>query len=132
MENKNLEQKKELLLQFDKRNGLLPVIVQEEATKDVLMLGYTNLEAFNKTISTGMATFWSTSRQQLWTKGETSGDYLHVVSVRIDCDQDAILYQVKLAGSGVCHTRNEEGNTRKSCFYRRYNFQNEKLEFLES
>lgn len=131
METKFLEENKELFLQFDKRGGLLPVIVQEAATKDVLMLGYSNREAFEKTISSGLATFWSTSRQELWTKGETSGDYLHVISVQIDCDQDAILYKVKLAGSGVCHTRNQYGQSRKSCFYRSYDLHNRTLDFLE-
>lgn len=131
MLKKDLEEKAELLLQFDKRDGLLPVIVQEADSLEVLMLGYANREAFEKTVSSGLATFWSTSRQQLWTKGETSGDYLSVVSLRVDCDQDAIIYIVNLKGNGVCHTRNQGGKTRKSCFYRQYDIRNEKIEFLE-
>jgi len=126
-----LEEGKQLLLQFDKRGGLIPVVVQEYGTMQVLMLGYTNAEAFEKTVHTGLATFWSTSRQQLWTKGETSGDYLYVISIKVDCDQDAILYLVKLKGNGVCHTRNQQGVARKSCFYREYNTSSHKLIFLE-
>ncbi len=66
-----------------------------------------------------MATFWSTSRDELWTKGETSGDYLKLVEVLVDCDQDALIYRVIPQGAGACHTRDAEGNVRRSCFYRR-------------
>jgi phosphoribosyl-AMP cyclohydrolase len=131
MENRILEEDVQPHLQFEKRGYLLPVIVQEEESKEVLMLGYTNSEAFEKTVNSGLATFWSTSRQQLWTKGETSGDYLHVKSIRVDCDQDALLYLVSLAGNGVCHTRDAEGNTRKSCFYRYYDLKKALLEHLD-
>jgi phosphoribosyl-AMP cyclohydrolase len=126
-----LEEKEQLFLQFDKRGGLIPVIVQEFGSREVLMLGYTNQQAFEKTVQSGLATFWSTSRQQLWTKGETSGDYLDVITIQVDCDQDAILYLVKLKGSGVCHTRNQQGVARKSCFYREYDTSNHKLIFLK-
>lgn len=131
MNKKELEEKEQLFLQFDKRGGLLPVIVQDTESKEVLMLGYINQEAFEKTLESGLATFWSTSRQQLWTKGETSGDYLNVVSIRVDCDQDAVLYFVTLQGQGVCHTQNKQGEARKSCFYRKYNDHQGKLDFLE-
>jgi phosphoribosyl-AMP cyclohydrolase len=132
MNKQELEEKDQLFLQFDKRGGLLPVIVQEADSKDVLMLGYINQLALNHTLESGLATFWSTSRQQLWTKGETSGDYMHVVSISVDCDQDAVLYLVRLQGEGACHTRNQEGKTRKSCFYRKYNYQQDILEFVEN
>lgn len=131
MKQQELEEKDQLLLQFDKRGGLLPVIVQEFDSKEVLMLGYANQAAFEKTVENGLATFWSTSRQQLWTKGETSGDYMDVVSIKVDCDQDAVLYLVKLHGQGVCHTRNKKGISRKSCFYREYDTSNQKLILLE-
>jgi phosphoribosyl-AMP cyclohydrolase len=107
-----------LMPQFRKRGGLLPVVVQEAASGEVLMLGYANRPALEKTLATGAATFWSTSRGELWTKGETSGNRLRVMEIRIDCDQDALLYRVQREGGGVCHTTNSAGEARRSCFYR--------------
>jgi phosphoribosylamine---glycine ligase len=105
--------------QFDKRGGVLPVVVQDAGENTVLMVAYTNRRAFEKTMESGLAHFWSTSRNELWKKGETSGDYLEIVEVRVDCDQDALLYRVRLAGDGVCHTTDEQGKHRRRCFYRR-------------
>ena len=99
-------------LQFDKPGTLIPAIVQDARTHRVLMLGYMNREAFEKTISTGRVTFFSRSRQKLWTKGESSGHYLMVKSVAIDCDGDALLVEAEQIGPGVCHKGYE------SCFYR--------------
>lgn len=113
-----LEDQLQANLQFEKRGGLLPVIVQELATKEVLMLGYANREALALTFQTGYATFWSTSRKSLWTKGDTSGDYLFVQKILVDCDQDCLIYQVDRKGKGACHTKNSKGKTRVSCFYR--------------
>ena len=127
---KVIEEGIRFLPQFEKRGGLLPVAVQETATGRVLMLASVNEEALNKTFETGFATFWSTSRNQLWTKGETSGDYLKMDEMLIDCDQDALVYKVTLAGSGVCHTYNEAGKHRLSCFYRNVNFSKHELTFL--
>jgi phosphoribosylamine--glycine ligase len=107
------------LPQFRKRGGLLPVVVQEASSGDVLMLGYADASALQATRRSGYATFWSTSRNTLWTKGETSGDRLRIEEIRIDCDQDALLYRVSLEGDGVCHTRSATGDTRRRCFYRR-------------
>jgi len=124
MENsfkERLEEGKDLQLQFEKRGGLLPVAVQEYSTGQILMLGYANKEAFDKTIHSGKATFWSTSRTTLWTKGETSGNFLIMKNILIDCDQDAIIYQVELNGDGVCHTSGQNGEHRKACFYRSHN-----------
>lgn len=126
-----LEEGTSLQLQFSKRGGLLPVVVQEQHSGQILMLASVNQEAFNKSIDSGKATFWSTSRNQLWTKGETSGDYLDLKDVMVDCDQDALIYQVELIGNGVCHTYNQEGKHRKSCFYREYDFKKEALVFHE-
>ena len=106
------------MVQFAKRGGLVPVVVQDTGSGTVLMVAYTNREAFETTRSTGYATFWSTSRNALWTKGETSGDYLSVNEIRLDCDQDALLYLVTPTG-GVCHTTNRSGAHRRRCFYRR-------------
>lgn len=88
---------------FDKGNGLVPAIIQDADTKNVLMMGYMNEESFKKTQETGLVTFFSRSRQQLWTKGETSGNLLHVVSMALDCDQDTLLVKVHPDGP-VCHT----------------------------
>lgn len=84
-------------------DSLIPAIVQDNATRQVLMLAYMNREAFEKTINTGKATFWSRSRGELWTKGETSGVFLDVVSMVRDCDNDTLLLRVKPHGK-VCHT----------------------------
>lgn len=124
-----LEETASINLQFDKRGGLLPVVVQDIDSKDILMLGYANQEAWEETLHTGLATFWSTSRNEIWTKGKTSGDYLKICDILIDCDQDALVYQVKRMGSGACHTKNEQGEARKSCFYRKV--KQEHLEHLE-
>ncbi len=103
---------------FDKRGGLVPAVVQDTRTKRVLMLGWVNREAWNNTLATRKATFWSTSRNELWEKGATSGDWLKVVEILVDCDDDTILYGVEPQGLGACHTRNQQGTPRQSCFYR--------------
>ena len=126
----NIEETSKLQLNFEKREGLLPVIVQDILTKEILMLGYANEAAIEETLTSGLATFWSTSRQELWTKGKTSGDYLKIEEIRTDCDQDAIIYLVAPQGEGACHTKNSKGKTRKSCFYRKVSTSNS-LVFLE-
>ena len=83
-------------------DGLLPVIIQDACTLKVLMLGYMNEAAFDKTVETGLVTFWSRSRQELWTKGETSGNYLHVVELFADCDADTLLIKARPDGP-TCH-----------------------------
>lgn len=98
-------------LDFEKGNGLLPVVVQDVNTKEVLMLAYMNEESLKKTIETNVATYYSRSRQQLWVKGETSGHYQYVKDIRIDCDEDTILLMVEQVGA-ACHTGHY------SCFYR--------------
>jgi len=117
--------------QFDKRGGLLPVAVQETSTGQLLMLAFINKEALKKTIMTGLATFWSTSRKKLWIKGETSGDFLTVDNILVDCDQDAFIYQVTLQGDGVCHTFDQQGNHRKACFYRELDLEKKQLQFID-
>ncbi|TCI94146.1 phosphoribosyl-AMP cyclohydrolase [Tenacibaculum sp. M341] len=127
-----LEEGLKLNPQFEKRGGLLPVAVQETNTGQVLMLASVNKEALSKTLKTKMATFWSTSRNQLWTKGETSGDYLQIDKILIDCDQDAFVYQVSLVGNGVCHTFDAEGKHRKACFYRELDLEENSLQFIKN
>lgn len=104
---------------FAKRGGLVPAVVQNVLDGEVLMLGWVNREAWEQTLATGRATFWSTSRNELWEKGATSGDWLTIVEIRVDCDDDAILYRVRPEGQGACHTRNQAGTTRSSCFFRK-------------
>jgi phosphoribosyl-AMP cyclohydrolase len=99
-------------LNFDKQDGLITAVVQDHVTNRVLMVGYMNEEAFQKTVETGFTTFWSRSRSKLWMKGETSGHRLLVKSIATDCDQDAVLVKVEAQGPGVCHAGYE------SCFYR--------------
>lgn len=100
-------------LNFEKENGLVPAIVQDAVNNDVLMLGFMNREAFDKTLETGFVTFYSRSRKKLWMKGETSGQRLVLRELLFDCDKDAVLVRVELAGAAVCH----EGY--RSCFFRK-------------
>ena len=93
------------------KSDLIPVIIQNADTLQVLMLGYTNREAVERTLSTRTAWFWSRSRRKLWNKGETSGNFLHVLEIRTDCDTDTLLYLCRPDGP-TCHTGSE------SCFFR--------------
>lgn len=90
-------------IDFDKMGGLVPAIIQDDKTKNVLMLGYMNQEAYDKTVETGKVTFYSRTKQRLWTKGEESGNFLNVVSIKNDCDQDTLLIRVNPVGP-ICHT----------------------------
>ena len=100
-------------LDFAKMDGLLPAIVQDAASGEVLMVGFFNEISYAKTLETGFVTFWSRTRQKLWMKGESSGNRLRVVSAATDCDQDTLLFRVAVEGDGlVCH----EGTV--SCFTR--------------
>ncbi len=118
-------------LQFEKRNGLLPVAVQESSTGQVLMIAYVNQLAFDCTIRHDVPAFWSTSRNELWIKGQTSGNTLQLDEVLVDCDQDALVYKVTLLGEGVCHTINKKGKNRKACFYRKWDTSQQQLSFIK-
>lgn len=100
-------------LDFSKGGGLVPAVVQDIDTKEILMVGFANKEAIIKTIETGRAHFWSRSRGKIWMKGETSGNIIEVIEIIIDCDGDTVIYLSKPTGP-VCHTGN------RSCFFRRY------------
>ena len=100
-------------LNFNKSDGLIPAIVQDAETKDVLMLAYMNRESWAATLKSGKATFWSRSRQKLWLKGESSGHVQIIKNIYIDCDDDTILLQVEQLGGAACHTGH------RSCFYRK-------------
>lgn len=101
-------------LDWEKTNGLIPVVIQDHQTLEVLMLGYMNVEAFEKTQKEGKVTFFSRSKNRLWTKGEESGNFLFVKSIHIDCDQDTILIMANPVGP-TCHTGS------RSCFKTGYN-----------
>lgn len=100
-------------LDFDKGGGLLPAIVQDHASGDVLMLAYINREAWEATIATGKAHYWSRSRNKLWLKGESSGHVQKVREILVDCDRDTVVFRVEQAGGAACHTGH------RTCFYRR-------------
>ena len=100
-------------LDFSKFNGLLPAVVQDVDSGDVLMVGFMNKEAWENTLATGLATFFSRSRRELWVKGKTSGNIQKVKEIRIDCDDDTVLLKVEQVGGAACH------KGFKSCFYRK-------------
>jgi len=100
-------------LDFKKTGGLIPAIAQDYATGEILMLGYMNQEAFDATLSSGKATYYSRSRQTLWIKGETSGNVQQVKEIRIDCDDDTVLLKVEQLGGAACHTGH------RSCFHKK-------------
>jgi phosphoribosyl-AMP cyclohydrolase len=108
-------------MQFKYADGLIPAVVQDRRSGKVLMLGYMNDEACRRTLDSGYVTFFSRSRQKLWTKGETSGHRLKVREIRVDCDHDALLIQADLAGPGCCHMGY------KSCFFRKLTAQGEEI-----
>ena len=103
-------------MDFSKLDGLIPAVIQDVATREVLMVGFMNQEALDRTATSGYATFFSRTRGKLWTKGETSGNRLKVERILVDCDDDTLLVLVTRHGDGnVCHTGE------RSCFYREYN-----------
>ena len=107
-------------------DGLVPAIAQQAGTGEVLMMAWMNRDALAETVATGRVCYWSRSRAKLWRKGETSGQIQRVVSLSVDCDQDALLLEVEPQGDGgACHTG------RKSCFYRRLERDNGRLVFVE-
>jgi phosphoribosyl-AMP cyclohydrolase / phosphoribosyl-ATP pyrophosphohydrolase len=103
-----------MYIDFNKTDGLVPVVIQDNQTLEVLMLGYMNQEAYDKTVKENIVTFFSRSKNRLWTKGETSNNFLHVISIHLDCDNDTLLIKVKADGP-TCHTGN------RSCFNTNYN-----------
>ena len=100
-------------LNFDKIGGLIPAIAQDYESGEVLMLAYINREAWEATLKTGTATYFSRSRQKLWVKGESSGNVQQIREIRIDCDDDTVIYKVRQIGGAACHTGH------RSCFYKK-------------
>jgi phosphoribosyl-AMP cyclohydrolase len=126
MDAEALEEGSEFRLDFDKvckvaESGtpVLPVVVQDSNTGTVLLIGYANQQALDHTLQHGLAALWSTSRNELWIKGATSGDTLRIEEVRVNCEQNSLLYLVKVEGEGACHTKRCDGTSRLSCYYRR-------------
>ena len=133
-ENK-LEEGTELVLDFQKLGkvaacgeDVVPVAVQDADTQEVLIVAYANDRALDYSRKNGVAAFWSTSRNELWVKGATSGDVLDLVEIRLNCEQNSLLYLVRPRGRGACHTKDEAGTPRRTCYYRR--LKNGKLEHV--
>ncbi len=129
------EEGRELLLDFNKLSKaaacgqpVMPVGVQDARTKELLIIAYVNQAALEHTLRTGNATFWSTSRNELWEKGATSGDVLAIQEIRVNCEQNSLLFIVEPRGKGACHTKDSEGRTRSGCYYRR--LKGDALEFV--
>ena len=124
--SKALEEGCELMLDFGKLTkvastaaAVVPAVAQNVDSGEVLLIGYVNELALQTAMREGLATFWSTSRNELWIKGKTSGDYLELVDVRVNCEQNSLLYRVRLKGGGACHTKGSDGKARSGCYYRR-------------
>ncbi|PCJ57022.1 MAG: phosphoribosyl-AMP cyclohydrolase [Planctomycetota bacterium] len=111
-------------LDFEKGNGLIPVVVQDHVSLEVIMFAYANEEALKKTIETDYAHYFSRSRQSLWKKGETSGNLQKMKDILFDCDSDTLLYKVEQIGGAACHTG------RRSCFFNRISNEGLELEFI--
>ncbi|MBA7526837.1 Histidine biosynthesis bifunctional protein HisIE [subsurface metagenome] len=124
------EYTKELLIDFGKDgNELVPVVTQDYNTREVLILAFANKEAFEETRKSGYATYYSRSRKELWKKGLTSGDMLKIEEIRINCEQNSLLYLVTPQGKGACHAKKEDGMPHPSCYYRK--IEGNTLKFLE-
>jgi phosphoribosyl-AMP cyclohydrolase len=129
-----LEEGKTLTLDFDKLEkavvsnpGIVPVAVQNADTDEVILVAYTNEPAFRKAVESRSLVLWSTSRNELWEKGLTSGETFDLVEVRVNCEQNSLLYRVRPRRGAICHTKNRKGEPR-NCYYRRLNLETGKLE----
>jgi len=112
------------------KQAVVPAVLQHADTKEVLFIGYVNQFALQETQKTRRAVLWSTSRNELWRKGETSGDVLDLVEIRVNCEQNSLLYIVRPRKGGVCHTKDASGQTRVGCYYRRTSGAGGELEFV--
>jgi len=128
-----LEEGAELKLDFGKLedvSGVVPCAVQNADSGEVILVAYVNEEALNKALESHSAVFWSTSRNELWEKGRTSGETFELVEVRVNCEQNSLLFRVRPRRGGICHTKNQAGQPR-DCFYRRLDFETGKLQNLD-
>ena len=135
--SKELEESLELTLDFDKlakvaenAPGVLPVAVQNVDTGEVILVAYANELALKKAIETRTAVFWSTSRKELWEKGKSSGEMFDLYEVRVNCEQNSLVYRVRPRRGDICHTKNGKGEPR-NCYYRRLDLETGKLENLD-
>ena len=133
----DLEEGTELQLDFSKvtsvaaqASEVMPVAVQNADSKEVLLVAYANREALHRSMRTRIATFWSTSRNELWIKGEKSGNSFELADIRVNCEQNSLVYLVRPKGEGICHTRNSQGRAR-NCYYRRIDMDSGSLEILD-
>ena len=133
---KELEEGLDLTLDFDKLTkatqacpGVIPVAVQNADTREVILVAYANEAALKKAVETRTAVFWSTSRNELWVKGGSSGETFELLEVRVNCEQNSLLYLVRPRGVGACHTKDLSGKARNTCYYRR--LVDGQLEFVE-
>ncbi|MHB1000731.1 MAG: phosphoribosyl-AMP cyclohydrolase [Armatimonadota bacterium] len=133
----SIEECDELRLDFEKLAkaiskcpDIIPVAVQDVETREIILVAFTNQEALRKSIETRIATFWSTSRNELWIKGFTSGNYFDLVEIRVNCEQNSLVYIVRSRGEGICHTRNSQGIAR-NCYYRSLNLDIGHLDFID-
>ena len=136
-ERRRIEEGDELRLDFHKLEkavasspGILPVAVQNVDTGEVILVAYVNEQALKRAIETRTAVFWSTSRNELWEKGRSSGNTFELVEIRVNCEQNSLLFRVRPRAGGICHTVNREGKPR-NCFYRRLDFETGKLVNLD-
>ena len=132
-----IEEGDELQLDFHKLEkavasspGIIPVAVQNADTGEVILVAYVNREALERAVKTRRAVFWSTSRNELWEKGSSSGNTFELLDVYVNCEQNSLVYRVRPARGGICHTRNRRGEAR-NCFYRRLNFETGRLENMD-
>ena len=131
-----IEETLDLSLDFDKLSkvaevpGVLPCAVQNADTGEVILVAYVNQKALDRSLETRSAVFWSTSRHELWEKGRTSGETFELVEVRVNCEQNSLLYRVRPRRSGICHTKNAAGEPR-NCFYRTLDFETRELRNLD-
>ena len=131
--SKELEEGLELKLDFNKlekavgqSKGIIPVAVQHADTNELILVAYTNELAFRKTIETKSLVLWSTSRNELWEKGKTSGETFDLVEARVNCEQNSLLYRVRPRRGAICHTKNKAG-TPRNCYYRKIDLASGKL-----
>jgi phosphoribosyl-AMP cyclohydrolase len=110
-----------------KCTDVIPVAVQNAATKEVILIAYANERALQASLASKTAVFWSTSRNELWEKGKTSGEVFDLLEIYVNCEQNSLLYVVRPRRGGICHTKNRQGEAR-NCYYRRLNFATKELE----
>jgi len=132
-----LEEGNKLQLDFSKLSkvtasspDVIPVAVQNIDTGEVILLAYVNEQALKSAIATRTAVFWSTSRNELWEKGKTSGEVFDLIEIFVNCEQNSLLYKVRPRRGGICHTKNKKGEAR-NCYYRRLNFKTGELQNID-